>query len=280
MILNENQTQKVKKHLLKSGIESILVYDDLLDYICCLVEEKMDRGDTFDNALYIISQQQTSNKLKDVELFTLKLLNMETSFSTKTSLLATTPFGIFGLAWILEMGINVPYLIKIIIYSISLISMYALLGIGWVKGFPRWSFPAIGFCLISSMLLFYMKPPISEQELGLWAWVPLLITMLIALLFNPSIKPIREIIKKIKDDPTLILFTVYGFVPTFISFFTDEIHSLGMLPFCLLSILILSLGLFGFLRFAKKKTRLWYLLISWIIAFSIIFISTSFYYES
>lgn len=221
-----------------------------------------------------------SNKLKDIELFILKLLNMETSFSTKTSLLATIPFGIFGLAWILEMGIDVPYLIKAIIYSISIISMYVLLGIGWIKDFPRWSFPAIGFCLISSIFLFYMKTPFSEQELGLWAWVPFLITMLIALLFNHSIKPIKEIVKKTGDDPVLILFAIYGFVPTFISFFTDEIHSLWMLPFCVLSIIILSLGLFCFLRFTGKKTRLLYLISSWMIAFFIVFISTSFYYES
>lgn len=221
-----------------------------------------------------------SNKLKDIELFIFKLLNMETSFSTKTSLLATIPFGIFGLAWILEMGIDVPYLIKAIIYSISIISMYVLLGIGWIKDFPRWSFPAIGFCLISGIFLFYMKTPFSEQELGLWAWVPFLITMLIALPFNHSIKPIKEIVKKTGDDPVLILFAIYGFVPTFISFFTDEIHSLWMLPFCVLSIIILSLGLFCFLRFTGKKTRFLYLISSWMIAFSIVFISTSFYYES
>lgn len=263
MILNEKQTREVRTYLAKTGIESRLVFSDLLDYICCLIEERMDHGDTFENALKCTLEQQSALKLKNIELFTLKLLNMETSFSTRTALLAVIPFGVFGLAWALDMGIHTPYSILTMLFLASILLMYGLLGIGWVKEFPRWSFPAIGFCLLFSVFFSHVSiPSLSNEKLGLWAWLPLLLTILIGLMFNSSIKPLQALVKKIKDDSTLILFALYGFAPVFVYFFTDEIHSLWMLPSILLSITALCAGLYLFLKCKKKKVRMIALMLS------------------
>lgn len=280
MILNKIQTQKVKTYLHKSGIENQSVFNDLLDHICCSIEEQMDKGNTFNDSFTFALQQQPKIKLKEIERFTLKLLNMETSFSPKTSLLATIPFGMFGLAWILDMGINVPYSILSMIFLTSIILMYALLCIGWIKEFPRWSFPAIGFCLLFSIYFSYVTiPAIDSRPVGIWAWFPLLITLLVGLLFNHSLKPVRAIIGKIKDEPAMILLALYGFAPMFISFFTDEIHSLQMLPFCLICIAILCVGLYCFLICQKKWTRLLSLGLSGVLALMTIIISSTVYWR-
>lgn len=223
----------------------------------------MEAGETFEVSLQEAFDRLPAQKLKNMELFTLKLLQMETSFSTKTSLLATIPFGMFGLVWALDMGRNVPYSIVAMTFLAAVIGMYGLLWLGWVKNFPRWSFPAVGFCLLFSVYFSYVRiPSVSDQELGIWAWWPLLITIVIGLLFNCSLQPVKEFIKKIKDDFTLILFALYGFAPVFVSFFTDEIHSLQMLPYTLLSSIILGIGLYYFLKCERKRIRVLSLILS------------------
>lgn len=275
MILNENQTRKVETYLIKTGIESQLVFSDLLDHICCLIEERMDNGDTFESSLNFVLEQQTGMKLKKIESFTLKLLNMETSFSTRISLLAVIPFGVFGLAWALDMGVNAPYSILSMTFLSSVILMYALFCIGWIKEFPRWSFPAIGFCLLFSAFFSYVRvPSFSNERLGLWAWFPLLLTILIGLMFNSSVKPLKALARKIKDDPVLILFAFYGFAPIFVSLFTDEIHSLWMLPSTLLSMAILCFGLYLFLKCKRRKIRLLLLMLSGTLALLVSSISS------
>lgn len=279
MILNENQTQKVETYLAKAGIESQLVFSDLLDHICCLIEERMDNGDTFESSLDFVLEQQTGLKLKKIESFTLKLLNMEISFSTRTSLLAVIPFGVFGLAWALDMGVNAPYSILSMTFLASVIMMYALFCIGWVKEFPRWSFPAIGFCLLFSAFFSYVRiPSFSSERLELWAWFPLLLTVLIGLMFNSSFKPLKALARKIKDDPALILFALYGFAPIFVSLFTDEIHSLWMLPSTILSVVILCSGLYLFLKCKRKKIRLLFLMLSGTLALLITSVSSFFFW--
>ncbi len=275
MTLNENQTREVETYLVKTGIESPLVFSDLLDHICCLIEERMNNGDTFENSLSHTLEQQTGLRLKNIELFTLKLLNMETSFSTRTSLLAVIPFGVFGLAWTLDMGINAPYSILSMTFLASVILMYALLCIGWIKEFPRWSFPAIGFCLLFSALFSYVRiPSFSDEKLGLWSWFPLFLTILIGLMFNSSIKPLEALAKKTKDDSVLVVFALYGFAPVFVSFFTDEIHSMWMLPSTVLSVVVLCIGLYLFLKSKRKKTRFISLMLSGILSLLVTSISS------
>lgn len=275
MMLSKSQIRQVRTYLLRNGIESRLVFDDLLDHICCLVEERMEEGRTFDTSLQEAFDRLSGRKLKDIELFTLKLLQMETSFSTRTSLLATIPFGLFGLVWALDMGRNVPYSIVSMAFLAALVGMYGLLWLGWVKNFPRWSFPALGFCVLFSLYFSYVRiPSVSDEKLGIWAWGPLLITVILGLLFNCSLQPVKELMKKVKDDFTLILFTLYGFAPVFVSFFTDEIHSLQMLPYTLLSSLLLGGGLYGFLKCKKKKARILSLILSGSLAVGVIAVSS------
>ena len=264
MTLNELQVKEVRRYLKKNKIESRLIFGDFLDHLCCMIEQNISEGASFEDSLKIAFSHLPGYEIKTIEMYTLKLLNMETSFSSRTSLLATIPFGLFGLSWAFSnSGFNVPSFIQLFLFITSAISMFVLLGIGWIKNFPRWSFPAIGFCLLFSM--FFMMMVISDpidDDLGLWAWIPLLITLIISLIFKPSIEPIKKIIERIKEEPALILFALYGFAPIFVWILCDEMYSRWMIFIALISTLLLSSGIYLFLRSDKKITRVLSMVIS------------------
>jgi len=257
MILNELQVRQVRHYLKANGVENRLTLCDFLDHICCMIEQQMEKGSSFEESLVIAFKKFPASEIKNIELFTLKILNMETSFSTRISLLATIPFGLFGLAWAFSnSGLTIPF-IELFLSVVSVLAMFILLGVGWIKNFPRWSFPAIGFCLCFSLFFMMITIPAFQSEiLGYWALLPLLITMTVSLMFNPTLKPVRQLAKKIKEDPALILFTFYGFAPFFVFLFYDEMNAVWLIPVILFSIIILSTGLYLFLRSEKKKTRI------------------------
>ncbi len=281
MTLNKLQVKEVKRYLKKNNIESRLIFGDFLDHLCCMIEQNMKEGASFEDSLQASISKLPGYEIKTIETYTLKYLNMETSFSSRTSLLATIPFGLFGLAWaISNSGFNVPALIQMFLFITSVISMLVLLGIGWIKNFPRWSFPAIGFCLLFSM--FFMMMVISDpldDDLGLWAWIPLLITLIISLSIKPSSEPIKKIIERIKEEPALILFALYGFAPIFVWILCDEMYSRWMIIIALISTSILSSGIYFFLRSEKRVYRILSVVISGILAVVITYTASYLYWK-
>ena len=268
MELNKSQVDKVEKYLRGSGVENRLMIDDFLDHICCMIEQRIAEGSSFEESLDYAVNELSYGKIKERELFTLKLINMETSFSSRTSLLAAIPFGIFGIAWAFSnSGLGIPSFIENFMFIASVLAMFILLGMGWINNFPRWSFPAIGFCLFSSIFFMMVSiPSLKNEILGYWAFFPLFITLVISLMFNPTLKPIKQLTKKIKEEPALLLFALYGFAPFFLFICYDEMHATWLIPVILLSTLILSFGLYTFLRNDKKKIRVMSIIISGLIA--------------
>ncbi|MBP1671024.1 MAG: hypothetical protein H6Q22_596 [Bacteroidetes bacterium] len=280
-MLNELQVKQVERYLRKNNIESRLIFGDFLDHLCCMIEQNMSEGASFEDSLQASFSQLPGYEIKTIETYTLKLLNMETSFSSRTSLLATIPFGLFGLAWALSnSGFNVPGLIQMILFITSVISMFVLLGIGWINNFPRWSFPAIGFCLLLSVfLMMVVISGLSDGVLGLWAWTPLLITLIISLSFKPSIEPIKKIIERIREEPALILFALYGITPIFVWILCDEMYSIWMIFIALITTIILSSGIYLFLRCDKKRTRVLSMIISGLLAVIITYTASTIYWK-
>jgi hypothetical protein len=277
-MLNELQIKEIKEYLKKCNIENRLIFGDFLDHLCCMVEQKMNEGATFDDSLKKAFGHLQGSEIKSIELFTLKLLNMETTFSSRISLQATIPFVLFGLFWTFSNSdLDVPGVIQNILFLSSVISMFALLTIGWIKNFPRWSFPAIGFCLLFSLFSMNVAtPPISDDILGFWAWIPLIITLIIAQIFKPGVEPIKNIIKKSGEEPFLILFAIYGFAPFILLMLTDEIRTNWMIPVAILSTLLLSAGNYLFLSCEKRVSRILSVIICGVLAVLITF-TFSFY---
>jgi hypothetical protein len=280
-MLNKLQVKEVKRYLRKSNIESRLILGDFLDHLCCMIEQKISEGASFEDSLQTSFSQLPGDEIKTIERYTLKLLDMETSFSSRTSLLATIPFGLFGLTWAFSnSGISVPQFIHLFLFWSPMISMFVLLGIGWIKNFPRWSFPAIGFCLLFSLYLMMVSiPGLSDDVLGPWAWIPLLVTLIISFIFKPSIEPIKKIVERINEEPTLILFALYGFSPLFLWIFCDEMYSRWMIFIALISSLILSSGIYLFLRSDKKRTRVLSIIISGFLAVILTYTASYIYWK-
>ncbi|MCE5319557.1 MAG: hypothetical protein LLF93_00455 [Bacteroidales bacterium] len=281
MTLNKSQVKEVKRCLKKNRIESRLIFGDFLDHLCCMIEQKISEGASFEDSLQASLSQLPGYEMKMIETYTLKILNMETSFSSRTSLLATIPFGLFGLAWAFSnSGINAPKFISLFLFWAPMISMFVLFGVGWIKNFPRWSFPAIGFCLLFSMYLMMVSiPGLSDDVLGLWAWIPLLITLIICFIFKPVIEPIKKIIERIREEPALILFALFGIAPIFVRIICDEMYSIWMIFIALISTVILSSGIYFFLRSDRKRTRLISMIISGLLAVIITYTASTIYWK-
>lgn len=281
MILNELQVNKIKGYLKNCNIENRLILGDFLDHLCCMIEQNMTEGATFDDSLKKAFSHLPGSEIKSIELFTLKLLNMETRFSYRISLPATIPFVLFGLFWMFSnSGFNVPGVIQNILLLSSVISMFALLTIGWIKDFPRWSFPAIGFCLLFSLFSMNVAiPSISDDILGFWAWVPLIITLMIAQIFKPGVEPIKNVIKKSREELFLIVYALYGFAPFILLMLSDEIHTNWMMPVAILSTLILSAGNSLFLSCERRVSRVLSVIISGVLAVVITLTASYLYWK-
>jgi hypothetical protein len=257
MTLNEHQVRRVEAYLKNSGLKNRLLTEDFLDHICCMIEDKMDGGRRFDASLAEAFDELPVNEIKNMEHFTLKLINMETSFSNRTSALAALPFLFWGCTWLVSgMGTGMPYLILAFSFVVAVLSMFCLFCIGWYKDFPGWSFPAVGFCILFS--LFFMMvtvPSISNAKLGFYAWLPFAVSLIVCLIIRPSATPVKKIVSRIKNEPSLILFILYGFAPFFISLFCDEMHSVAIIPIAVISTAVLSFGLYSYLRSGKTRVK-------------------------
>jgi hypothetical protein len=77
-----------------------------------------------------------------------------------------------------------------------------VLGIGWVKSFPRWSYPCVGFVLLFSLYMMNVATPglwifgytFGRNDLWGWrSWIPFLVMAAIVLLITRSLRPLLEL---------------------------------------------------------------------------------------
>ena len=134
--------------------------------------------------------------------------------------------------------------------------------------------------MLFSIFLTMVKVPVfSDKLLGFWAFVPLLITIIIGFMFKPSIAPIKKLFDRIHDEPALILYALYGISPFFLFLICDEIQAFWIMLIALLSILILPLGVYLFLRSEKKKIRLTSIILAGLLAVALTFFAVCFYWK-
>ena len=107
----------------------------------------------------------------------------------------------------------------------------AVLAIGWIKGFPRWSYPYIPLIVFFSMyianastpgLTFFGYPTFGRQLWGLRACIPLLLGGGIAWLATRSFKPFTRFFTQIGEDWTLGSYALSGTLPLVIFIAYDE----------------------------------------------------------
>jgi hypothetical protein len=254
MKISDEQILKLKGELNRCGLDYHLLYDDILDHLCCMIEKEMFLGNSFNDAMKKSFDEFPKTKIIEIQSLTLKVLKMERHYSLKESAIYSMQFVslcIMGL--ILNNTFKLPYFISNFLLWGNLIAMFILLAVGWVKEFPLWSIPAIGFCILLSLYLTNVSIPSlsGKSVLGLWGIIPLILTIFVSVLIKPSLRPLNKIFDRIKDEYSIILFIFYGFLPIFILFLFDEIYDSSKLIIIIIPYIIITSG--GFFYFFNRK---------------------------
>lgn len=167
-----------------------------------------------------------------------------------------------------------------ILFGLGLLLPYAGLALGWIRSFPRWSFPYLGLALflssylqnISSRGLMIGGVELSSEGAWGWrAWVPLALAALAALIitrFSPL--PLRRLLRRAWDDWTLLSFAMFGCLPILALFSFVEAGSQYALVFLPLLALILSAASVLYLRLSQRWQRVLALLLGTVTSLSII----------
>ena len=145
-----------------------------------------------------------------------------------------------------------------------------VLGVGWVKGFPRWSYPYGGLVLAFTSV-------VVADRLDLWIifnryarWIPLLVMAAIALLLGRLWRPLRSLYKGVWHDWTRLSFGLYGILPLALAIAFDEVRGPYEAPCLAASSVILAVGALAYIRSARTSQRALALLtgmtLSWAVA--------------
>jgi hypothetical protein len=141
-----------------------------------------------------------------------------------------------------------------VIYVYLAFYILALLGllIGWIRGFPLWSYSYMGWSLVFTW--WWSNASINGAYWGFSIWILIGIVVLIALKWTRSMSPIKKFFKDILNDWTRLSLALYTFI-AFVFLIYDENHHPHLLIFMAASTLAVAAGAWCFLRSASLKGR-------------------------
>lgn len=188
------------------------------------------------------------------------------------ALVGALPFALFGIASMLsrtQYPFNTAY---------SYLAFYAavLLGllIGMIKGFPRWAYSYLGWCMVFAWWWTDMHTnglrifgyTMGNEGWGWRIWYPLLIAIAIVFLWTRSFRPIRQMVFGIWQDWTLLSLAIYAFA-AFASLIYDENHHPYLFAFIAATTIAGFLAVWGFLKSDSNWKRVVSLLAGFVTAF-------------
>ena len=164
----------------------------------------------------------------------------ETLVGMGSFLLVSIGFVLASVLATLHANAILSVLVLTIIGAIVIVS-----GLGWVRGFPRWSFPYWGMALALSGLFF-------DQ----WGWIPVVLMAVVTSLLARrgglarGVRPLRQLVTGVWHDWTRLSFAFYGTLPLALAIAFGEVEGQG--PVVVLSV-ALALGALAYMR----STRMW-----------------------
>jgi len=138
------------------------------------------------------------------------------------------------------------------------------LGIGWIRTFPRWSYPYIGHVLLFSLYMMNVTTPglrifnytFGSNDLWGWrAWIPLLAMVVVALLITRSLRPLLRLFTNAWRDWTLLTFGMFGFMPLVVAVGFDEVDRLYSLYFMVALTIVMCGAALAYLRSTRLGQR-------------------------
>ena len=175
------------------------------------------------------------------------------------ALIGTLPFVLFGIASIIG-KLMVPFLgiyANLAFYAIVLLGLL----IGLIKGVPRWTYSYLGWSLVFGWWWSSMGTPGLKMfgfQINYWSWQiwpPLLMTIGIALLWTRSLLPLRQLVRGIWQDWTLLSLAMYTFVG-WMALIYDENRHPYLLAFMIGSTLAISAGAWFFLQESQTRNQI------------------------
>jgi hypothetical protein len=128
------------------------------------------------------------------------------------------------------------------------------LDVGWVKGFPRWSYSYVGWILFIHLLGGGVSSGLWIFR-GLGEWIPLLVVAVIALLLTRSVRPLLQFFKGLWHDWTRLSFGLYGMMPVLVIASFDEVTKPYAIPYLVASTVALAGGALAYVRGARTTQR-------------------------
>ena len=184
---------------------------------------------------------------------------------SQTSLSAVLAGIVFFILWGLDLIAgefphewNVPSWVPGIFFVSTLFVLPIGMCIGWIQGFPRWSYPYVGHGLVFSLYMMNVATPgfLFGRELWGWrAWIPFMVIALIALAVTRSFQPIIKFFANIWNDWTLLTFTMFGFMPLLVAISFDEMDRLFSLYFMVILTLVMVGAAWSYLRADTHRGR-------------------------
>jgi len=201
-------------------------------------------------------------------------------------LLGMAPFLIFGLSvfpyglwfgWVTFWPRTVGYLLLLLGF-----------GVGWVKGFPRWSYPYVAIVLMYTLWwtdvatpgLTLLNHTFRRGELwGLRAWIPFSAMAAICLLLTRSLRPLLRFFTGVWRDWTRLSFGLYGLMPLLVWVSFDEVNRSYQFPYLVVSMVLLAGGALAYMRGGRAQERVFALLAGLGLAWTVTTIGVATYWH-
>ncbi|HID63779.1 MAG TPA: hypothetical protein EYP49_13730 [Anaerolineae bacterium] len=199
------------------------------------------------------------------------------------ALAGMVPFLVFGLAMTLNEYLVRPvwsaYGTTVYCFVACYFVLLVGLGVGWMKGFPRWSYPYGGLVLVCTWWWMGLNSPRVWIFNGPGAWIPLLVLVAIILVLTRSWRPLRQLLAGVWHDWPRLSFGLYGCMPLVVWLLFDEVTAPYPAPYLAASAVILAVGALAYVRSARTSQRALALLMAMTLAWGVTTVGTATYWH-
>jgi len=160
--------------------------------------------------------------------------------------------------------------------------------VGWIAGFPRWSWPYLGFTVFFALWLSDASTPgltllghafARGERWGWRAWIPLGAAAAVGLLVTRSLHPIVRLGAGIWHDWTRLSFALYGAAPLLMWAMFDEVNNRWEFPFTVAWTIALTVGALAYMRSLDTRRRALSLAMGLALAAAVAIAGTSIYWH-
>lgn len=125
-VLDKHQVDQIHDLLVSYGVTYEALQIDLLDHICCMVEQKMDNDLNFDESLSLSIEKFGLSKLAEIQEATIYLLTIKLRKMKKTTGILGIIFSLFVIIGVLFKTLHLPGAAIMTIIGVAIVSILVL----------------------------------------------------------------------------------------------------------------------------------------------------------